>query len=83
MSWSLGRIRNEGRDQEVFGPDGVVCTVAMEIAPLVAAAPDLLAALQKAVADYGKPGGPWNVPSEPGTWIEMAKTAIAKTESQS
>lgn len=34
------------------------------------------AALEKAVADYGKPGGPWNVPGEPGTWIAMAKSAL-------
>lgn len=34
------------------------------------------AALQKAVDDYGKPGGPWNVPSEPGTWLQMAKAAL-------
>jgi hypothetical protein len=41
---------------------------------------DLVEALQKAVRDYGKPGGPWNVPSEPGTWIEMANTALKKRE---
>lgn len=39
--------------------------------------PVLLEALEKAVADYGKPGGPWNVPGEPGTWISMARKAIA------
>ena len=33
-------------------------------------------ALEKAVADYGQPGGPWNVPSEPGTWLHMAKQAL-------
>lgn len=47
-------------------------------AELISAAPELLSALQKAVADYGRPGGPWNVPSEPGTWIYMAKKAIEK-----
>lgn len=49
----------------------------------IAAAPDLLAALEKAVADYGQPGGPWNVPSEPGTWIEMARDAIQKAKGES
>lgn len=34
------------------------------------------AALEKAITDYGKPGGPWNVPGEPGTWIAMAKAAL-------
>ena len=28
------------------------------------------------VDDYGKPGGPWDVPSEPGTWLQMAKEAL-------
>lgn len=37
---------------------------------------ELLAALQKAVADYGHEGGPWNVPSEPGTWLAIAKAAL-------
>jgi len=49
-------------------------------ARLIASAPDLLAALEKAVADYGKPGGPWNVPREPGTWIWMAERAIEKAK---
>lgn len=40
----------------------------------------LYEALSKAIADYGKLGGPWNVPSEPGTWIEMAKQALAKAD---
>lgn len=50
---------------------------------LAAAAPDLLVALEKAVAMYGKPGGPWNVPSEPGTWVSEAKDAIAKARGKS
>lgn len=51
-------------------------------ATLIAAAPDLYAALAKAVDDYGKPGGPWNVPSEPGTWIQMAKDALNKARGE-
>ncbi|MDR3551246.1 MAG: hypothetical protein P4L31_07575 [Candidatus Babeliales bacterium] len=47
-------------------------------AKLWAASPELLAALQKAITDYGKPGGPWNVPSQPGTWIFIAKEAVEK-----
>ena len=37
-------------------------------------------ALEKAVHDYGQPGGPWNVPSEPGTWLHMAKQALGVNE---
>ena len=42
--------------------------------------PDLVKALEKAVDEYGKPGGPWNVPSEPGTWISAARAALAKAK---
>ena len=41
-------------------------------------ADDLAAALSDAVEKYGKPGGPWNVPSEPGSWIAKARAALAK-----
>jgi hypothetical protein len=37
-------------------------------------------ALTKAVLMYGRPGGPWNVPSEPGTWLGMAKQALGVKE---
>ena len=36
----------------------------------------LTAALKKAVTDYGKPGGPWNVPDEPGMWLAIARDAL-------
>lgn len=45
---------------------------------LMASAPDLLEALQEAVNHYGRDGGPWNVPSDPGGWISRARAAIAK-----
>jgi hypothetical protein len=34
------------------------------------------AVLHEAVQTYGKPGGPWNVPSDPGGWIGRAKAAL-------
>lgn len=40
----------------------------------------LLAALKEAAASYGKPGGPWNVPSDPGGWISRAREAIELCE---
>lgn len=49
---------------------------------LVLAAPDLLVALEKAVALYGKPGGPWSVPHEPGAWITLAENAIKKAKGE-
>ena len=49
-------------------------------ARLIAAAPRMFKALKKAIKDYGKPGGPWNVPNEPGTWIAMAEAAIDAAE---
>ena len=41
---------------------------------------ELIAALKYAVEKYGKPGGPWNVPIDPGGWIERAKRAIMKAD---
>lgn len=49
-------------------------------ARLIAAAPDLLAVLREGVASYGRPGGPWNMPKDPGGWISRAQAAIAKAE---
>lgn len=40
----------------------------------------LRTALLAAVKLYGQPGGPWNVPSEPGTWLAMAKEALGVVE---
>ena len=51
-------------------------------ANLIAAAPDMYEALEMAILEYGKPGGPWNVPSESGTWINKAKAAIVKARGE-
>lgn len=32
--------------------------------------------LAEAVEKYGKPGGPWNIPGEPGSWIAKAREAL-------
>lgn len=40
--------------------------------------PEMFEALAEAVEKYGKSGGPWNVPSEPGSWIAKAKEALKK-----
>ena len=47
---------------------------------LIAAAPHMFKALKKAIKDYGKPGGPWNISNEPSAWIELAKAAIDAAE---
>lgn len=36
----------------------------------------LRAILSDAVALYGRPGGPWNIPSDPGGWLGRARTAL-------
>ncbi len=43
----------------------------------------LRSALQRAVALYGKPGGPWNVPGDPGGWLEQARSALAAKDEPS
>jgi hypothetical protein len=35
-----------------------------------------------AVASYGKPGGPWNVPSDPGGWIALAKDWLEEAQAR-
>lgn len=52
------------------------------ISALISAAPDMYKALEKAVEEYGKSGGPWNVPFEPGSWIALAKAALAKARGE-
>ena len=47
-------------------------------ASLIAESPVLLAVVEEAIRLYGKPGGPWNVPSDPGGWIARAQDAVAK-----
>lgn len=39
---------------------------------------DLLAVVEEAIRLYGRPGGPWNVPSDPGGWMDRAQAAVAK-----
>lgn len=51
-------------------------------AHLIAAAPELYQALEKAVNYYGRTGGPWNVPSETGTWLAMAQAALQKARGE-
>lgn len=48
----------------------------------MASALKMLSVLKRAIELYGKPGGPWNVPSEPGSWIAEAKEAVAWSEVQ-
>ena len=36
----------------------------------------LRAILSDAVALYGRPGGPWNIPSDPGGWLDRARAAL-------
>jgi len=48
----------------------------------IPAAADMVQVLTEAVELYGKPGGPWNVPGEPGTWIAKAKEALWKARGE-
>lgn len=38
----------------------------------------LVSSLTEAVSLYGRPGGPWNVLSDPGGWIYRAKEALRR-----
>ena len=71
--WAIYGADGNGIAYLTLQPDRVPAN-----ALLISAAPDLLEALQEAVRQYGKPGGPWNVPSDPGGWLDRARTAITK-----
>lgn len=76
-----GAPASAGKIARVHGREGMP-SAAVAYARLFAAAPELLSALEYAVEKYGKPGGPWNVPSDPGGWIERARAAISKAKGE-
>lgn len=41
---------------------------------------DMVNLLRETVATYGKAGGPWNVPSDPGGWLERNRAMLARVE---
>lgn len=59
-----------------LGLGDVRVTIAMQ-EDVTARTDALEKALQRAVDLYGKPGGPWNVPSDPGGWLAEARAALA------
>ena len=44
---------------------------------LLARVAELESVLSETVALYGKPGGPWNITSDPAGWLERARAAIS------
>ena len=72
------KLRDKGtitHREEIAGKNELILRMMDVQTELLEERVKIRAALQKAVDDYGKPGGPWNVPREPGTWIMMAKDA--------
>ena len=49
---------------------------------LFTASKDLLAVVEETIALYGKPGGPWNIPSDPGGWLARAQAAVKKAKNE-
>ncbi len=73
--FAAGAPASAGKIARVFSRDGRD-KIARAHAILIVAAPQLLAALERAVKLYGKEGGPWNVPGDQGSWISQARAAI-------
>lgn len=69
----------ENHDRDYFNVSGYWGQIGPHV---FHAAPDMLDALEYAVEQYGKPGGPWSVPSDPGGWLDRARAAIAKARGQ-
>jgi hypothetical protein len=55
---------------------------ARNAAKFLISGPLLLKQLKETIEKYGKPGGPWNVPSEPGEWISNAQKLVKLFEKQ-
>ena len=43
---------------------------------------DAVALIRETVATYGKPGGPWNVPSDPGGWLDRSRAILARIDGE-
>jgi hypothetical protein len=84
-AWFCGTVRSPWLEVKTDDKKTHICKLKKDgdaNASLIAAAPDMYEALEMAILEYGKPGGPWNVPSEPGTWIDKAKTALKKARGE-
>lgn len=73
--FAAGAPASAGKIARVFSRDGRD-RIARDNAIMIVAAPQLLAALERTAEIYGKPGGPWNTPDTPGSWISQARAAI-------
>ena len=73
--FDAGSPASAGKIARVFSRDGRD-KIARAHAILIVAAPQLLAAIERAVELYGKEGGPWNGPGAPGSWLYEARAAI-------
>lgn len=86
-AWLCGTVHSAWLEVETTDEKTKICKLKKKLsgqanANLIAAAPDMYEALEMAILEYGKPGGPWNVPSSPGTWIDKAKSAIKKARGE-
>ena len=72
----LTRERNEARDALDLAGRTLSSTMD-DLADAQAENANVRAILTEAVNTYGKPGGPWNIPSDPGGWLERARAALA------
>ena len=82
-AWFCGTVRSAWLEVETTDEKTKICKLKGQAnANLIAAAPDMYEALEMAILEYGKPGGPWNVPSSPGTWIDKAKAALKKARGE-
>lgn len=87
IAWFCGTVRSSWFEVKTADEKTRICKLKKELsgaanAHLIAAAPDMYEALEAAILEYGKPGGPWNVPSSPGTWIDKAKAALVKARGE-
>lgn len=39
---------------------------------------ELTTFIKKTISLYGEPGGPWNIPSDPGGWLSEARSLVGE-----
>lgn len=69
-------------NQELGKKQRVIRELESDLRKLQRTCANLYSVLTEAVEKYGKPGGPWNVPAEPGSWIFKAKEVLKEVKGE-
>lgn len=77
-SFAYGNVKMHNSSLNRSDIDKAIDAMVVDVEALREDRERLKAALRKAVDVYGVPGGPWSVPSDPGSWIAQAREALGE-----